>query len=586
MLLQQIIGHLAKYSIRYDLDQTCKEILAEIQKRRGEFQRILKQGLEAKKRVQPGVPEQIELALSDGFIRKLTRLQIGAVNHLLTIRHGANFSVPGSGKTTIALAYYHILRKEQKVDAFLVVGPASCFEPWEHEYELCFGLKPRNARLAGNTKIKRRELCLAAERYDFLLTTYHSAAKDVVDLIRTLSRRRYLLILDESHYVKRPQGGKLADAVLKLAEYAHRRLILTGTPMPNGLPDLRSQFTFLWFDQKPLGPADDYLRDVQHKQAAAAIDAVKRRISPLFFRITKSQLDLPRPLFRTIKCEMSALQKRIYRGVAARFLSQTTEPPHEREALREWRRARAVRLLQIASNPTLLRRTCDEFQLPPMDMRGLPLREAIEHYARYEVPNKVIAACKLTREICRGNEKAIVWSTFVHNLEMIATHLKDLGTVVIHGGVPFAVSAEEDFSREILISKFRDDRRCQVLIANPAACAESISLHQVCHHAVYLDRSFNCAHYLQSLDRIHRLGLSKNQKTCYYLLQSTGSIDEVVHARLREKMRTMRGVIESELPAEVPGYWSDDLGEEEVADLELVEEHIQHILRRSERKAG
>src|SRR5262249_52865426 len=155
----------------------------------------------------------------------------------------------------------------------------------------------------------------------------------------------------------------------------------------------------------------------------STVETVKRRISPLFFRITKSQLNLPRPLFRTVKCPMSPLQGRIYRGVAARFLSHAKEHQGEREALREWRRARAVRLLQIASNPTLLRRSCDEFQLPPMDIKGLALREGIDHYSRYEVPNKVMAACKIVREICRGKEKAIIWSTFVHNLEMLATHL-------------------------------------------------------------------------------------------------------------------------------------------------------------------
>lgn len=584
--LQQITDHLAKYNIEYILDQTCNEIVAGVRERKKEFQRILKEGFEAKKRIRAADRERIESELSEGFPRKLTKLQIAAVNHLLTVRHGANFSVPGSGKTAVALAYYHLLRKEGEVDAFLVVGPASCFEPWEQEYELCFGRKAKSARLAGNTKPQRRELCLTAERYEFLLTTYHSAAKDVAELIRTLSRRRYLLILDESHYVKRPQGGKLADAVLRIAVHSQRRLILTGTPMPNGLPDLWSQLTFLWFDQEPLGAADDYLREVQHKEPANVLNAVRHRISPLFFRITKSQLDLPRPSFRTIKCEMSALQARLYRGVAARFLSQTSESPVDREALRVWRRARAVRLLQIASNPTLLRKRCDEFQLPPMDVRGLGLREAIDHYARYETPNKVTAVCKLVTEICRAGEKAIIWSTFVHNLQMLATRLHDFGPVVVHGGVPITSTAEEDFSRERLISSFRDDPRCQVLIANPAACAESISLHKVCHHAVYLDRSFNCAHYLQSLDRIHRLGLSKNQKTCYYLVQSAGSIDEVVHARLREKMKRMREVVESDLPGKVPGYWSEDLGDEEVVDLQQVDEHILHILRRSERQAG
>ena len=123
-----------------------------------------------------------------------------------------------------------------------------------------------------------------------------------------------------------------------------------------------------------------------------------------------------------------------------------------------------------------------------------------------------------------------------------------------------------------------------MLIANPAACAESISLHKVCHHAIYLDRSFNCAHYLQSLDRIHRLGLGPNEKTNYYLLLSSHTIDEVVHLRLKDKMEKMRRVIESDLPGVIPGYWTEDLGEEEKIDFDLVEDHIRDLCSASERQ--
>jgi len=575
--LQKIVDHFDKYGIDFLLDPNCNEILAAVRSKREEFEHILKNGLAAKKEITASAYKKIESELSDGFRRHLTKLQVVAVNHLLTVRHGANFSVPGSGKTAVALAYYYLLQKQHQVDAFLVVGPASCFEPWEHEYKLCFEREPKCVRLAGNTKARRHELCLTAERYEFLLSTYHSVAKDVTDLVHAMARRKYLLILDESHYVKRPQGGKLAEAVLRLAEHAERRVILTGTPMPNGLPDLWSQFTFLWFDQKPLGTSDDYLIDVQKQSPAKAMVTVRSKISPLFFRITKSQLKLPRPSFRIMKCEMSPLQGRIYRGIAARFLAQSKESPTGREALREWRRARAVRLLQVASNPTLLRKRCDEFQLPPMDIRNLELREAIDHYAQYETPNKINVACKLVRAICGRGDKAIIWSTFIHNLEMLAKKIGDLNPVVVHGGVPFVASSEEDFSRELLLSRFRDDNQCLVLIANPAACAESISLHNACHHAVYLDRSFNCAHYLQSLDRIHRLGLTREQKTHYYVLESVESIDTIVDTRLREKMRLMRDVIEADLPGKVPGYWSEDLGDEETEDLQLVETHIKSL---------
>ena len=82
-----------------------------------------------------------------------------------------------------------------------------------------------------------------------------------------------------------------------------------------------------------------------------------------------------------------------------------------------------------------------------------------------------------------------------------------------------------------------------VLVANPAACGEGISLHKVCHHAIYLDRNYNAAQYLQSEDRIHRLGLKKNQHTYVEIVCCKNSIDVSVHDRLRRKVARMADVL-------------------------------------------
>ena len=50
----------------------------------------------------------------------------------------------------------------------------------------------------------------------------------------------------------------------------------------------------------------------------------------------------------------------------------------------------------------------------------------------------------------------------------------------------------------------------------------------MCHHALYLDRTFNAAHYLQSEDRIHRFGLSANQETRIEVVECLDSVDETV----------------------------------------------------------
>ena len=86
------------------------------------------------------------------------------------------------------------------------------------------------------------------------------------------------------------------------------------------------------------------------------------------------------------------------------------------------------------------------------------------------------------------------------------------------------------------------------------------------------------------MDRIHRLGLDPSERTYYYLILSSHTIDEVVHLRLKEKMKNMRRVVESDLPGRIPGYWTEDLGDEETIDFDLVEEHISNLFSKRERQ--
>lgn len=118
--------------------------------------------------------------------------------------------------------------------------------------------------------------------------------------------------------------------------------------------------------------------------------------------------------------------------------------------------------------------------------------------------------------------------------------------MVVHGGTRDRVQQ---------IEKFRRDPDCYVLLSNPATLGEGVSLHQTCHDAVYVDRDFAAGRYLQSLDRIHRLGLSQDTETNITVLVSEGTIDEAVDGRLADKLQFM-------------GLVLDDPAVRELADLE------------------
>lgn len=64
--------------------------------------------------------------VAENIIRTLKIHQLKAAYHLYILGNGANFSVPGSGKTTVVLTVYEKLKHEGKVNTLFVVGPPSC----------------------------------------------------------------------------------------------------------------------------------------------------------------------------------------------------------------------------------------------------------------------------------------------------------------------------------------------------------------------------------------------------------------------------------------------------------------------------
>ena len=122
-------------------------------------------------------------------------------------------------------------------------------------------------------------------------------------------------------------------------------------------------------------------------------------------------------------------------------------------------------------------------------------------------------------------------------------------------------------TREKIVKAFQNpDCPFKVIIANPFAVAESISLHKACHNAIYIERSFNAAHFVQSKDRIHRYGLKPDTVTNYYYVLSRDTVDETIDTRLAEKEHRMTEIMES-MPIPLFSNISEDFGNEDIKAL-------------------
>ena len=563
--VKEIISYLNEEKVEFITDPNVDELIANIKNQESEFGQA-KENLNKK----------ITISKSISLQRELKPYQEKGLAHLLQVKHGANFSVPGSGKTTMAYAYFDKLKQEGIVDKIFVVGPFSSFSPWEEEAEKCFGRKFNSARLVGP---KRQSYYLQAAQYELFLCHYQTTANDISEIIELCNRHKILMVIDESHNIKRFDGGVWSSALLKIAPHATRRAILSGTPMPNGYIDLWSQMTFLWPGKQLLGERNAYKNRADNLEQQ---NDIKKEIRPFFHRVKKSDLKLPEPIFNKTEYLLKPIQLQIYHALSIRLLSELNLQTHDRQKLKQWRKAKMVRLLQAASNPTLLSRYSEEFEIPPLTTDGTSLVELIEKYARFEVPAKFEVAIELVRKLLGEGKKAILWTTFIHNIKMLENSFKNINYYTIHGAIPKDDKEDEEFNREKQIREFKLTKEPSLLIANPAACAESISLHKICHDAIYLDRTFNCGQFIQSLDRIHRIGLEKNEIVSYHILIAKNTIDETIDRRLDEKHSTMIKVLEDEIPIgtfDVEGHEMEQTESEEAVDFDATMKDVQKFLK-------
>lgn len=518
--------------------------------------------------------------------RELRPHQEVGLAHALTAANAANFSVPGSGKTITALAVAASHLATGTVDLVIVVGPLAAFGPWEHETRAAMGNVIRTRRIRG-TSLARRAAYAVARPGGLLLISFASAAADRLALIELCKARDMMLIVDESHRIKRFKGGLWAPALVDVARHARVRMILSGTPMPQSGRDLFTQLNVLWPGGELTGSRDAFAARVDTNFAS-----VLRAVQPFMSRTPKQALGLPPYQVQRHEVALQGTQAEIYNLILIGLRRRVDDADTWADKLETLRRARPIRLLQAATNPDLFNRGDANYRLPRVETPNPTLMDRLADYASHEVPAKSLAALELLTRIAAERGKTVCWSSFVGNLDQFSALVRDrlgIPCFQIDGRVPAGDDAGDDQSRyarpnpddtdtrERIIERFLNTQGAAVLVTNPASCSESISLHRGCHNAIYLDRTYDCAQFLQSIDRIHRLGLPTDVTVEIHILLATEdqrpTIDHLVDASLLDKETVMLELLEG---AEVHPLHQDD---DPTADAEGTDRDLAALLR-------
>ncbi len=504
------------------------------------------------KRKDPKLFEQFETfeqVVSGEMVRPLKDRQMWDAFFQCVMAKAGNFSVPGSGKTASVLGTFAYLSSKGLVKRLLVVCPKSAFDSWRTEFTLSFDGR-RRLRCVSTQDDQYKRLSWGDRKRFFrtsvgecnlILVNYESSIAVASELAEVASHDT-LLVFDEVHRVKRV-NGKQANAALEISRDAKYTLALTGTPLPNTYEDLYNFLHILYpieYDNF-FGFERGFLKQATESEQAQ----VNERIQPFYCRTTKTDLRVPpADPDAIVEAEM---------GPKSDALLQVLKMRYRKNKL-----TLMLRVLQLENDARSLLQNLD-----PAEYRWLlEVDEKTDSVDIVNYEDDIVRMIKSVGrspkrdrcvELCEGlvseGKPVIIWCIFRRSMFDLRADLKDRGieAKLIYGDVG------QDERTEIL-NDFRSGG-FDVLITNPQTLAESVSLHSVCHDAIYYEYSFNLVHNLQSRDRINRLGLAQGQYTQYYYLAGEYDVGELepysldleIYDRLEQKNETMLRAIDADL---------------------------------------
>lgn len=431
--------------------------------------------------------------------------QIEAIRHLVQNPFTALFDEQGLGKSKIVIDAICQLINDKIIDSALIVAPLSLLPNWEFEVQKHSFLMP--ITLKGGKKEKKYKYLTKSKIY---LINYEAVITQLEILRRFCSFKKIATVLDEATRIKNPKT-KTALAIFEIAKYSSIRIAITGTPVANNPKDLWSIYYFLDYG-KTLGSDFEKFssqfdeKDKFYEEKLKELRTIVYRTA--IRRLKDEVMELPQKTFINCYLDLKPTQGKMYEEYRDELRLEIAKIDGTKiidEANNIFKKL--LRLTQIASNPKLLDKNYQEIPV------------------KYDfIINKIDS-------ILSSNEsKVIIWTSFIMNLFELKKMLKKYNPLLLHGDL-------EVNDRQKIVQLFQGSSGNRVLIANPAAAKEGLTLTRA-NYAFYLDRNFSLTDYLQSQDRIHRIG--QNKECLIFKIICNNTIDEYIDAVLEMKADVAR----------------------------------------------
>ncbi|HEV3158059.1 MAG TPA: DEAD/DEAH box helicase [Candidatus Baltobacteraceae bacterium] len=459
-----------------------------------------------------GIDEVAVPPLATGTLREYQRRGLDFLAFLSQLKFGGILADDmGLGKTLQLIAHLAWRKAHQGSIPSLVIAPTSVTHAWESEIAR-FAPQLRTVRLQSGADRARQYADLA--EIDVVITSYALARLDVEALSQISFRT---LVLDEAQQAKNPDS-QIARALRRLQ--ADHRVALTGTPVENSLRDLWSIFSFV--EPALLGRESEFRRrfEVPISQGdTRAMSSLRSRLEPFVLRRTKEDVapELPERTEVELECELSDVQRRLYRGVVEAARKEVFEALDRGGAERTQIHVLAAltRLRQICAHPGLV---VPEYRDEPMSS------------------SKFVTFMETVAEIIAGGHRVVVFSAFASMLEIIRKQLAADGVEVA-----LLDGATRDRKRKSEIDRFSANDGPPVFLCTLKAGGVGLTLTAADYVIIY-DPWWNPAAERQAIDRAHRIGQMRNVTA--YRLVTAGTVEQKIRTLAARKRELADDVLE------------------------------------------
>jgi SNF2 family DNA or RNA helicase len=446
----------------------------------------------------------------------------------------AYFMEMGTGKTKVLIDNLAMLYDKGKVNGALIIAPKGVVGTWyNNELPTHLPNHIENITVLWQSNITKKqketldELYSEGEGLHILIMNVEafSTTKGMDFANKFLSCHRTMMAIDESTTIKTPTAKRTKN-ILKLAESAVYRRIMTGSPVTKNPLDLFTQCDFLspWLlnftsyyafrnryaEMKTLHM---HGRQIQIVNGFKNLGELSDKLKNFSYRVLKEDcLDLPDKIFIKRQIQLTPDQRKLYEQM-------------KKEAIAVLKGKQSTTVNTLTQLMRLQQITCGHF--------------TADDGATQPIANNRITELMNVLEETEG--KAIIWAHYQYDITAIidaVTKEYGPGSIVDYYGL----TPQEQ--RQPNIKRFQDDPKCRFIVGTPSTGGYGITL-TAANTVIYYSNGYDLEKRLQSEDRAHRIGQKKS--VTYVDIMADDTVDEKIVQALRKKINIASEVLGEEL---------------------------------------